>query len=81
MYIILEMPLEAYLLCISRFKVRTAEYFMLRNGITLTNDLGQRVVHIRCDSEKTTPFLNMVSDICPDFIDKIRQLPDTPTSG
>lgn len=79
MHIILEIPMDAYLLCISRFKVRSAEYLTLRNGIILPNDRGESVVHVRCAADKVAPFLSMVSDICPEFIDKIRQRPDSPT--
>ena len=77
MHTILEIPMDAYLLCLSRFKARPPEYLTVRNGITLDNDRGEKVVRIRCDSGRVTSFLSMVSDICPEFTDKIRQLPDT----
>ena len=78
MKVILEIPIDAYLDCLSRFKSRTAEYVVLRNGITLTNEQGERVVQILTESERVATFLNMISDICPQFLDKVRQRPDEP---
>lgn len=76
MYVILEIPIDAYLNCLSWFEGRSAEYVMVRNGITLKNNRGEGVVHIRCHLDRVTPLLNMVSGVCPEFIEKVRQLPD-----
>ena len=48
---------------------------MLRNGITVPDERGETVVQILCNTEKVELFLNIVSDVCPEFIDKIRQRP------
>ena len=80
MHTILEIPIDAYLLCLSRFKIRSDEYIVLRNGITLKSEDRTDVVHIRCLTEKAVNFLNIVSDICPEFADKVRTLPDTPNT-
>ena len=81
MKVILEIPIEAYLLCLSRFRSRSSEYLMLRNGITVPDDRGETVVQILCNAEKVELFLNIVSDVCTEFIDKIRQRPDVPSEN
>lgn len=76
MKIIVEIPLDAYTLCLTKFKLRSPEYLLLRNGVIVRDDDGAQLVQILCDAEKLPAILAMINDICPEFSDQVRQRPE-----
>jgi hypothetical protein len=74
--IILEIPLDAYTLCLTKFKLRSPEYLLLRNGVIVRDDQGAQLVQILCDVDKVPAILAMIDDVCPEFSDQVRQRPD-----
>ena len=55
--IILEIPLDAYTLCLTMFKLRSSEYFLLRNGVIVRDDRGAQLVQILCGLNKPRELL------------------------
>jgi hypothetical protein len=78
MDILVEIPIDAYLLCIAMLKLRSPEYLLLRNGIIVSNEQGDRVLQILCNANSAHRIINIISDVCPEFSSKIRQYPNSP---
>jgi hypothetical protein len=81
MKVILEIPIDTYMICLMRFRLRSREYQMLRNGIISRDDRGDEIVEILCDAEKAKFMRNIIADLCPESLSKINQRPDTPPNS
>jgi hypothetical protein len=76
MRVIIEIPLDDYHLCMTRFPLNSPEYRMLKNGIVVRNDRDQEVVHILCEPETALAIRKLFAVGCPEAVDRIKELPE-----
>ena len=70
---IVEIPVEAYRICLRRFHDKPHAYHLLKNGIVTPDDESRLVLRILCSSEGTEAIRQMVAEACPELIGSIRQ--------
>jgi hypothetical protein len=68
----LDIPMEAYLLCMTRCGVKSPEYTMLKNGIVARDAEGKEVVQILVDRERAKRILEMIAQLCPEALPQIQ---------
>ena len=73
---ILEILIEDYHLCITRFPMNSRAYRMLMNGVLVRNDKGHEVTHILCDSEMIATLRQAVATFCPELVERMREIPE-----
>ncbi len=76
MRIILEILLNDYHLCLTRFPLNSPEYRTLKNGIQVRNNRGEEVIHILCDVEMAAAVRNLFAQACPEALERIREIPE-----
>jgi dUTPase len=77
MKVIVEIPMEAYLLCVTRCGLTSPEYLMLKNGIVQRDSEGNEVVQILCNRERAKVLLETVAKVCPEALLNIQPRPDS----
>lgn len=80
MKVIIDIPIESYLLCVTRCGVKSPEYLMLKNGIIQRDAEGNEVVQILCDSERAKVILELVASLCPEALLNIQRRLDVPSA-
>jgi hypothetical protein len=73
---ILEILLEDYYLCVTRFPLNTPEYKFLQNGIQVRNDRGQQVIHVLCDAAMLAAIRQLFAEFCPESAARLREIPE-----
>jgi hypothetical protein len=74
----LDIPIESYLLCMTRCGIKSAEYITLKNGIVSRDAGGHEVVEILCDRERAKKILETIAELCPEALPKIQHRLDFP---
>jgi hypothetical protein len=80
MKVMLDIPMEPYLLCVTRCGLKAPEYLMLKNGIVVRDAEGKEVVQILCDRQRAKMILEMVAKLCPEALLHIQHRPDLPSA-
>jgi hypothetical protein len=73
-----DIPMEAYLLCVTRCGIKSPEYRMLKNGVVSRDAEGNEVVQILCDHERAKMILEMIAQLCPEALSHIQHRLDLP---
>ena len=73
---ILEIRLEDYHLCVTRFPLNSPEYKHLQNGVQVRNDRGQQVIHVLCDPEMLSAIRQLFAKFCPEAAARLREIPE-----
>jgi hypothetical protein len=76
--ILIEIPMEPYLLCLTRCGIRSREYLMLKNGVVVRDPEGAELVQILCEQERARLIRETVARFCPEALGRIRQTIDNP---
>ena len=76
MKVIFEIPIELYHLCLTRFGLRSREYSILQNGVIARDENGDEVVQVLCDEQAAQLLRKKLADVCPEFVDKIKERPE-----
>jgi hypothetical protein len=77
MNVIIDIPMEPYLLCVAKVPMRSDEYLMLKNGIVFRDENGYQFVRIRSDAERARILRRVLTEHCPDMLDEVRETKDT----
>jgi hypothetical protein len=72
----IEVPMKAHVRCLANCDEKSPEYTLLRNGIVVSEDSHQLMVHIRCDADKARAILRILAKECPEFSDELHVYPD-----
>jgi dUTPase len=80
MKVIVEIPMEPYLLCVTRCGFKSPEYLMLKNGIVQRDSDGHEVVQILCTRERAKIILEAVAKVCPEALSSIQHRLDVPAA-
>jgi hypothetical protein len=67
----LDIPIEPYLICMTRFGINSPEYKKLKNGVVLRDADGHEVVEILCDHDRAKKILEMTAQLCPEAFPQI----------
>jgi hypothetical protein len=73
MNVIVEIPMEPYLICLATLQLRSPAYQLLRNGIIVQDEKSEPIVQILCSSIKANMILDIVGDVCPEFRAKLNK--------
>jgi hypothetical protein len=76
--VIIEIPIECYLLLMTRFGVQCPQYLMLKNGVITHEADDKEVVEVRCDSDCAKLVLEKVANVCPEVLLQIQHRLDLP---
>lgn len=83
-----DIPIEPYLLCMTRFGIHCPESIALKNGVLLRDADGNEVVEILCNQDRAKKILELTAQLCPEALPRIhhhldlpRQRPSRPTGG
>jgi hypothetical protein len=68
----LDIPIRAYLICMTRLGVNSPEYIKLKNGVVLRDAGGNEVVEILCDDDRAKRILEATAKSCPDAFPQIQ---------
>jgi hypothetical protein len=68
----LDIPIEPYLLCMTRFAMNSPEYIKLKNGVVLRDANGNEIVEILCEHDRAKKILEMVAQLCPEAFPQIQ---------
>lgn len=68
----LDIPIEAYLICMTRFGINSPEYIKLKNGVVLRDADGNEVVQVLCDRDRAQKILEMTAQLCPEAFPQIQ---------
>jgi hypothetical protein len=80
MRVILEIPLDVYHLCLTRFPLNSLEYRLLKNGVVVRNDRGEEVIHVLCEPEMARAIRMLFAAACPEALDRIKEFPENNSS-
>ena len=79
MKVTIDIPIESYLLCVTRCGVKSPAYLMLKNGIIVRGDEGNEVVQILCDGSRAKMILATIAEVCPESLAHVGQRIDAST--
>lgn len=68
----LDIPIEPYLLCMTRFGINSPEYIKLKNGVVLRDSDGNEIVEILCEHDRAKKILEMTAQLCPEAFPQIK---------
>ena len=74
----LDIPIEPYLICMTRFGINSPEYVKLKNGVVLRDTNGNETVEIQCDHDRAKKILEMTAQLCPEAFPQIQRRVDLP---
>ena len=74
----LDIPIEPYLICMTRFGINSPEYVKLKNGVVLRDADGNEIVEILCDQNRAKKILEMTAQLCPEALPQIQHRLDLP---
>lgn len=74
----LDIPIEPYLICMTRFGINSPEYVKLKNGVILRDTNGNETVEILCDHDRAKKILEMTAQLCPEAFPQIQRRVDLP---
>ena len=74
----LDIPIEPYLLCMTRFGINSPEYVKLKNGVVLRDTNGNEIVEILCEHDHAKKILEMTAQLCPEVFPQIQHRLDLP---
>lgn len=74
----LDIPIEPYLICMTRFGINSPEYVKLKNGVVLRDTNGNETVEILCDHDRAKKILEMTAQLCPEAFPQIQRRVDLP---
>ena len=66
-----DIPIETYLICMTRFGINSSEYIRLKNGIVSRDADGHEIVQILCDHDHAKKILEMTAQLCPEAFPQI----------
>jgi hypothetical protein len=72
----LDIPIEPYLICMTRFGINSPEYVKLKNGVVLRDTNGNETVEILCDHDRAKKILEMTAQLCPEAFPQIQRRVD-----
>ena len=72
----LDIPIEPYLFCMTRFGINSPEYVKLKNGVVLRDTNGNETVEILCDHDRAKKILEMTAQLCPEAFPQIQRRVD-----
>jgi hypothetical protein len=72
----LDIPIEPYLICMTRFGINSPEYVKLKNGVVLRDTNGNETVEILCDHDRAKKILEMTARLCPEAFPQIQRRVD-----
>jgi len=72
----LDIPIEPYLICMTRFGINSPEYVKLKNGVVLRDTNGNETVEILCDHDRAKKILEMTAQLCPEAFRQIQRRVD-----
>lgn len=72
----LDIPIEPYLICMTRFGINSPEYVKLKNGVVLRDTNGNETVEILCDRDRAKKILEMTAQLCPEAFPQIQRRVD-----
>jgi hypothetical protein len=67
-----DIPIEPYLICMTRFGINSSEYIRLKNGIVSRDADGHEIVQILCDHDHAKKILEMTAQLCPEAFPQIQ---------
>ena len=79
MKVTIDIPMESYLLCMTRCGVKSPAYLMLKNGIVVRDNAGNEAVQILCDSGRARMILATIAEVCPESLAHVGQRIDAST--
>lgn len=80
MRLIIEIPMDTYLLCVTRCGIKSPEYLMLKNGIVVSDAAGNEIVRILCNHERAKLILEKIAEFCPENLARVGQRPWEPAA-
>ena len=78
MKVLIDIPMESYLLCVTRCGLKSPEYLMLKNGVIERDTEGREIVQILCDRARAKMVLETIVKLCPESLSHIGQRPYAP---
>jgi dUTPase len=77
--VMIDIPMESYLLCMTRCGLKSPEYLMLKNGVIVRDSEGTEVVQILCNRERAKMILEAIAALCPESLSRVEQRPFAPS--